>query len=197
MKFLKNILLITIILTTSLAAQKSWAEQPPKGKVWLYKHVNYGGGKKVYSTNKPSIGAEFNDKFSSIKVGPGTEVILFEHNNYNGRKMILTSNDSNFVDDDFNDIVSSIELRPAKGHAWIYKHNNYGGRRFIVSQDKSSVGDFNDEASSIKVGPNTKVILYKHNNYEGRDEERTSNDSQFGNDGFNDMLSSVKIEVTD
>jgi len=51
-----------------------------------------------------------NDTMSSARVAPGYGLRLFQHVNYRGRAVTFTSDDPCFVNNRFNDTVSSVEV---------------------------------------------------------------------------------------
>jgi len=79
--------------------------------VKIYEHPNYQG--KVlelqlgqYNVNQLNIG---NDTLSSIKVPVGFQVTLYEHADFKGKSVVITY-DTPLIEDDFNDITSSIRV---------------------------------------------------------------------------------------
>jgi len=91
--------------------------QPPQnGVATVYKHCNYGG----YSVNLPvgnytlsqlqSLGIVDND-ISSIKVQSGYEVVLYANNNFTGSSIIASTDDTCLVDNNFNDVTTSLRVR--------------------------------------------------------------------------------------
>jgi hypothetical protein len=83
------------------------------GAVCFYEHVDYQGASFCSDTNSSWIGAEWNDRASSVKVRAGQQVQLFEHANQGGRSLTLTSDSANLVALNFNDMASSFTVGPA------------------------------------------------------------------------------------
>jgi hypothetical protein len=87
-----------------------------------------------------------------------------------------------------------------KSKVTLFEHADYAGVNpsFGVGEYNlnalSANGFGNDMASSIKVPAELKVTLYEHDGFCGRTIIRTSNDPTLVNDGFNDSLSSMKVE---
>lgn len=78
------------------------------------------------------------------------QVYIFEHSNYEGKRMLIRQN-TPWVGDNFNDIVSSLTV-PAGWEVILYEHANYQGRSKVFRQNTDFVGDdFNDITSSIKI----------------------------------------------
>jgi hypothetical protein len=78
-------------------------------RVMLFQHSNYGGASQSFGpgrhdVNQLRIG---NDQASSVMVPPGFKVTLYQHGGFKGTKKVITA-DSNYVGNDFNDVVSSL-----------------------------------------------------------------------------------------
>lgn len=61
-----------------------------------------------YSLNDMQRKGITNDTLSSVRVGTNTRVILWEHDNFQGRMLYLTSDTECLINQQFNDIASSI-----------------------------------------------------------------------------------------
>ena len=87
------------------------------------------------------------------------------------------------------------------GSVKVFQHCNFGGYSAtlpIGTYDLAklvSLGVRNDDLSSIQVPAGYKVTLYYHDKFTGTTLTRTQNDSCFVSSGFNDVVSSVKVEV--
>ena len=84
-----------------------------------------------------------------------------------------------------------------------YQHTNYRGYSVqfeIGSHLKSqivSLGGKNNDLSSIRISPGYKVTLYRDDNFQGTSYQLTSARSDFGKIGWNDKVSSLKVEQLD
>ena len=204
MSSFKRNLLLTIISISLLTAAKLFAEttptEPPIGTVWLYQGSNYSGTKIVYDNDAALIN-ELNDQFSSIKVGPGTIVILFKEDGYRGNSLKLDHHLAELAAEDFDNSVSSIKVEPNKGHIWLYEDTGFRGDRIVLYENTNVLGkrnfDFDNKASSVKVGYATTAVFYKDNDYQGRGDplELNATDSRLDSI-FDDNISSVEVEVT-
>ncbi len=86
------------------------------GVATVYKDCNYGG----YAINLPagnytlsqlqSRGILDND-ISSVKVQSGYEIVLYANDNFTGTSIIVNSNDTCLVDNNFNDVATSLRVR--------------------------------------------------------------------------------------
>lgn len=82
-----------------------------------YQDWNYNGGSidlalGTYDYNY-LVQRGFNDRISSIKVPNGLKAVMYEHANRGGRSKTFTS-DAQWIGDDFNDIISHIEVSSIK-----------------------------------------------------------------------------------
>ncbi|MBK8239554.1 MAG: hypothetical protein IPK74_28870 [Deltaproteobacteria bacterium] len=91
----------------------------------------------------------------------GWAAILYEHRDFGGRAFEVSESLTSL--EGFNDVVSSLKLRP--GHrATLYQHNDFGGTMRQFSANTPWVGgDFNDVASSVKIWrpPTTRYKVRK------------------------------------
>jgi hypothetical protein len=87
----------------------------PNIKAKFYQHCSYGGqvselGIGEYDLGQMGIGG---DVISSVRVPPGLKVILYEHPQFRGRSLELTSDNPCIVNNNFNDIASSLRVMRA------------------------------------------------------------------------------------
>jgi hypothetical protein len=59
----------------------------------------------------------------------------------------------------------------------------------------NAAGGLNDDASSIRVPAGLRVTLYEHDNFTGASLVRTADDNCFVNEGWNDRISSLRVEA--
>jgi hypothetical protein len=83
----------------------------------------------------------------------------------------------------------------------LFQNNNYGGWKagfgignYTMAQ-LAAAGGINDDASSLKVPLGWKVTLYTNDNFTGTATVKTANDGALSDDGINDMVSSLKVEL--
>ena len=97
-------------------AGQSYYDTTQTGVSTVYKDCNYGG----YAINLPigdytlsqlqSLGVLDND-ISSLKVQNGYEVVLYANDNFTGTSITINSDDNCLVDNNFNDVASSVKVR--------------------------------------------------------------------------------------
>lgn len=80
--------------------------------ICFYEHINYQGQSYCTSASTAWIGAQWNDRISSVRVPAGYKVELFQHANYGGRVLALTGDTANLVGLGFNDLASSLKITP-------------------------------------------------------------------------------------
>ncbi|MBX7080027.1 MAG: beta/gamma crystallin family protein [Nannocystaceae bacterium] len=81
---------------------------------------------------------------------PGWAAMLYEHKDFGGRTLEVSETMAQ-MPGDFNDLVSSLKVRP--GHrVTLYEHSNFvGSMREITATTPWIGGDFNDVVSSVRV----------------------------------------------
>jgi len=89
--------------------------QPP---VTVYRDIYYSGGSQAYDLGSYTLSqmmakGTLNDDISSVKIAPGYKVIFYEDDNFRGAAIIDIADDPNFVDDGWNDRVSSMVIEPS------------------------------------------------------------------------------------
>jgi hypothetical protein len=163
------------------------------GVVTVYKDANYKGDSCQIPTSVSKIedtcGGGWSDEISSLKItDPNYIVVLHEHIDFAGLAQVF-SNDSSTLDADMNDKTSSITLiekGPESSSVTLYEDDNFEGVAFSFynsnlnftelkytddhdTPDPSddTAEDFNDKASSIKVGPGAIAILFEHATFKG------------------------------
>jgi len=198
--------------------------RPGKGCVYLFEHINYGGKVlNVCGSIANFVPLKWNDIASSIKVGTWTDAIVYEHINYQGKQIKFSNDAPDFRLYGWNDIASSIRTykilpsppkprpvdppkpqpptvrptRPNKGCVTLFEHINYAGKWLNTC---GSIPNFvplgwNDIASSIWVGPQTRATLYEHISYLGKQLNLGADNSNFVPLGWNDITSSIRVFV--
>jgi hypothetical protein len=58
-----------------------------------------------------------------------------------------------------------------------------------------AAGGINDDASSVRVPAGLRVTFYEHDNFVGATLVRTADDNCFVNEGWNDRVSSLRVEA--
>ncbi|CAN7173102.1 beta-1,3-glucanase family protein [Rhizobacter sp. LjRoot28] len=86
---------------------------PAQGAVCFFEHVNFQGASFCTDASSAYVGAAWNDRISSVKVGGGREVRLYEHASHGGRELVLTSDTPDLPARGFNDLASSLRIAAA------------------------------------------------------------------------------------
>jgi hypothetical protein len=119
--------------------------------VTLYTDDNFSGYPKVFISDTPYVGDDFNDKTSSIVV-EGGGVIIYQHRDYQGYSQTLLPGNHKLSDILIgNDTLSSLKI-PTGARVTLFEHANFWGDKKVFTSDTPYVGDdFNDKTSSIMV----------------------------------------------
>jgi hypothetical protein len=85
------------------------------GGVVVYQHINYGGYAVVLDEGSYTQAALLtlgvaNNDLTSLKVLSGYKVTLYDGDNFTGTAIVKTADDPSLVDDNFNDLASSIKV---------------------------------------------------------------------------------------
>ena len=91
------------------------------------------------------------------------------------------------------------------GHGYgvvVYQHTDFRGRAITLPgpgrydlDDLRRLGVSNDDISSIRVPPRTKVKCFKHDHFRGRKLVFTGNVRNLCNHGLNDDISSIVVKA--
>lgn len=87
---------------------------------------------------------------------PANGVVLYEHANYLGRCLALTGSDATLVDNQFNDMASSIRFLGSYASGWqvvAYEHANYSGAASVFQGNDADFGNDtigHDRTTSIR-----------------------------------------------
>lgn len=87
----------------------------------VYQHCNYDpSGYDIdlyagdYTSSQLLANGISNNDISSIMIKSGYEMVLFDGDNFTGDSIVKTANTSCLVDDNFNDVVSSLKIRKTR-----------------------------------------------------------------------------------
>ncbi len=172
----------------------------PIGSTWmLYENMDFQGqvsilGPGDYAT--PNSMCLKNDTLSSLRPFPsviGPTCLLFKDTHYRGRMVVAITDTPNLISIGFNEVLSSVIVLQSN---WtFYKDINYGGTEVVLKPGRypQPIQFKNDDISSLR--PTDSIItVYKHNNFLGRSETFSGPVSNMIHIGFNDQVSSCKIE---
>ena len=112
----------------------------------VYKHCNYGGyavGLPVgnYTLAQLQARGVLDNDVSSIKVQSGFEVVLYANDNYSGNSIIIGSDDTCLVDNNFNDVTSSIRVRTATNASSVFiQAEDYSAMNGVQTEPTTDTG---------------------------------------------------------
>ena len=173
------------------------------GQWKLWEHFDYKGRSYVVGPGKYDI-AQIrqnigNDVISSVQLLPPKSITLYTAAHFRGRELNLTESVPNLrAVDGFNDVVSSVEVEVGQWKLW--EHTNYKGRSYVVGPGKYNIAQIrqnigNDVISSVQLLPKS-ITLYAAAHFRGRELDLTESVPNLrAVDGFNDVVSSVEVEV--
>lgn len=118
-------------------------------RVQLFGNINYGGSSKTLTGDTASL-PDFNDQTSSFRVVRSPAVCFYENSNYGGASFCADA-DSSSVGTTWNDRISSVKVQSGY-QVQLFGDINYGGASKALTGDAASLPDFNDHASSFRVG---------------------------------------------
>ncbi len=173
----------------------------------LFQHCGYSGWDAQFGVGDftsdaiLAAGGRPNDA-SSIKITEGYQITVYRGDNFTGNSITYAADDDCFVNEGYNDVISSfkIEKVEAQNVVSLFQHCNYGGWEAIfdvgnfTSDAIRAAGGRPNDASSIKIAEGYKITVYRGDNFTGNSITYAGNDDCFVNEGYNDVISSFKIE---
>jgi hypothetical protein len=188
--FLSLAALLSIILCSGFAAP-----------VTIYSDVNYGGAAQELGVGDTDVGGLTigNDNVSSLKIAPGYQVTLYEHGGFSGASLVLKGDYGDLRYANFNDYTSSIRVEVTEVPVAVYADGDFNGNAQafwgVGNYDVSALAVVgNDAMSAIRVRPGYKVTLYEHSGFSGASTVVTTDIPNLTSLGFNDRVSSMRIE---
>lgn len=149
----------------------------------IFAHLAFGRSiSNEYSTllNEDDSGIlSFNG--SKLEVERNTSVTVYEHANYSGKAKQFNIGEYSYVGNDFNDIITSIQV-PTNSNIVVeaFQNADFQGRSTILSYSQASIGadwsdpnwrvsHMNDAVSSLKVRyqRQDEIIFYQHGKFQG------------------------------
>lgn len=87
------------------------------GSITLYQHCDYTGWAASFGVGNYNLAAinaagGINDDASSVRVPAGLRVTFYEHDNFVGSTLVKTGDDNCFVNEGWNDRISSFRVEP-------------------------------------------------------------------------------------
>lgn len=178
--------------------------------VTLYQHTDYWGWSADfletgdYTADDIAVAGGLDNDASSLEVAPGYIAVFYEKDLFQGNTLIKTADDSTLVDDEWNDVVSSMKIRRDPTQITpltLYQDCDYWGGwsadfdvgTYTLAQ-MAAAGALNDDASSLKIETGYTVTLYEHDHFQGESITLTADEFCLFDDGWNDRVSSLMIE---
>ena len=195
----------SLVLATGLVQPKT-VQAATTSPLVVYSNTNYEAnvqsfGVGTYYYNQLTFG---NNAISSMKVAPGYKVTVYDGDWLDGDSEIFSTDVADLRQYWMNDRISSIKVEYDSNYAdtvaaVAFPNTYYGGlfQNFKVGNYNMTDLKYNDAMSSILVKPGYKITLYAEPNFTGRSLVLTDNNGDLRNVGFNDIVSSIKVEHGD
>jgi hypothetical protein len=186
-----RIILLFLMITFSQTSFAAGCDTLKPGQAAFFQHSKFEGTCVVRNmgnyANAKAIGIG-NDKISSIRMAPGTQVRLCSDSNFRGRCETYTTSMASIAkmnDKTSSAIVGKIpppaRTPPAKAQSAncdpkanqvaFFQHANYQGacsiRNVGLYANSKSIGMGNDKISSVKIGSGINVELCSDSNFKG------------------------------
>lgn len=123
-----------IVTCTNAAGAKSYADfqVTVTAPVTLYQHCDYTGwsarfGVGAYNLSELIAAGAINNDSSSIKVEPGYRVIFYDSDNFAGTTRTWTATDACFVNENWNDRLTSFVVEPIEDPVAYWTFNESSG----------------------------------------------------------------------
>jgi len=199
---------ITAVATPSLnilqLAELDLVGSVPANVATVYQDCSFGGyavglPEGTYTTAQLTALGVKNDDISSLKVNSGYTVTLFDGDNLTGASVVKTADTDCLVADNFNDVVSSIQIAKSAPVVTVYQDCAFGGYAVglapgsYTTAQLATLGAKNNDISSLKITSGYTVTLYDGDNFSGTSVAKTADDDCLVDDGFNDLASSIVI----
>ena len=178
-------------------------EQP----VTVYVHVNFSGDSLSVGEGDLSFGdlrasSVGNDRISSIIIAPGYEVTACQHSGLRGRCETFTGTVTDLRGISFNDVISSLRVRKVTEQpVTVFENSSFSGNSLSVGEGDLSFGELrassvgNDRISSVIIAPGYEVIACQHSGFRGRCEAFTGTVTDLRGIGFNNAISSLRVQA--
>jgi hypothetical protein len=197
------------------------SEQPRDG-VCFYTDENYRGESYCVGAgdSRRNLEGRINDRFSSVQVFNGAQVVVFQDENFGGPRTTFTGNIPNLRT--WNDRISSFQVSgnrlfggPIEGDrrserpfgediggrnneprngVCFYTDENYRGESYCaeVGENRRNVEDrYNDRFSSLRIFGRAQVVVFENDNFGGPSTTFTSDIPNLRN--WNDRITSFQV----
>lgn len=96
---------------------------PGPSAVTVFQDINHGGYAAALPVGRYNLAAlnawgVRNDDITSVRVASGYKVTFYSDDNFTGATLTRTADDASLVDDNWNDVVSSLEVSAAGGSSF-------------------------------------------------------------------------------
>jgi len=134
-------------LSTTSSAISVVVNNTQTGIVTVYKHCNFSSdGYSVtlpegnYTLSQLNALGILNDDVSSVKVQGGYQVVLYNDDNFLGSSLSLTADNSCLVNNNFNDLTSSLKVSAVSSFSQFIEAESYNNMAGVQTESTSDVG---------------------------------------------------------
>jgi hypothetical protein len=207
--------LITLMTTIAVGQGRWGSAAMPRDGVCLFEDINMGG---QYFCARPGealgvLPPGMADRISSLRVMGRAEVTVFSATRFGGRAARFATDVRDLRPHGWNDRIASLKVSsaaggwnggtaPPWGHAPLpregacfYRDAAFRGDYFCVPRGAGYAlvpPGFNDHISSIRVMRAT-VMVFSDRDFAGRSLRVTADAVHLGRDGWNDVISSIRV----
>ena len=110
-RFVNTLLVIAIaVVGTTAGSAQEGARQMGGVGITVFTDSNFRGKSASFRQDVPNLDGYrgFNDKVSSLRVGPGEQWEVCEHANYGGRCVVVSGQESDLKRNSWGDVISSL-----------------------------------------------------------------------------------------
>lgn len=213
---------LTLIATASASAQTWGRPNEPSSGACFYEDINFDGQYFCSRTGDATsqVPADADDRISSIRVFGNAQVVVYRDSRFRGQSQRFEYDIGDLREAGWNDLISSfrVETRGPEsggnrgsgesGSGWggtsvpsagacFYEKSSFGGQYFCAPIGGGAAqmpSGTNDKVSSIRVYGNAAVTVFQDAFFEGRSARFDSNMGDLQRAGWNDLISSFRVE---
>jgi hypothetical protein len=209
--------IVAVLMNYVTASAQTWGRpQTPQAGACFYEDIDFGGD--YFCTNagatNPQVSYRMNNRISSIRLFGNAEVTVYIDNDFQGRSRTFGSDVNDLRRGGWNDRITSFRVRstgrgasswagrwgrpatPSSG-ACFYEHINFEGQYFCVREGERIElvpEGTNDRISSIQLFGGAEISVFLDRDFRGASQHFETSARDLRDSGWNDTISSFRIE---